>query len=218
MMGYPRVIPFGESAFLVELGAEVDPELNARVHALAELLDGGGAELPGLDRCVPAYASLLVPFTTEAVDTAVLAGRLGELAAGSEATASSGSLVEIPVMYGYDDGPDLDEVARQTGISPDAVIDQHAAAEYRVYMLGFAPGFAYLGPLPEALRVPRRAEPRLRVPAGSVAIAGAQTAVYPQETAGGWHLIGRTEERLWDPTASAPARLHPGDRVRFVPV
>ena len=104
-----------------------------------------------------------------------------------------------------------------TELAPDYVIEQHAAATYHVYLLGFAPGFAYLGPLPEPLRVPRRAEPRVRVPAGSVAIAGAQTAVYPHVTPGGWHIIGRSESVLWDPASSEPARLRPGDRVQFVP-
>jgi KipI family sensor histidine kinase inhibitor len=217
MTAFPRVSPFGEAALLVELGEVVDPELNARVHALADRLDEGAFELEGLGRCVPAYASLLVPFDPLQAEPAALAERLTRLAAATEAPAASGARVEIPVMYGYDDGPDLEAVASSTGLSPDAVIDQHAAAEYRVYMLGFAPGFAYLGPLPAALRLPRRAEPRVRVPAGSVAIAGAQSAVYPQETAGGWHLIGRTEVRLWDPSATRPARLRPGDRVRFVP-
>ena len=217
MTEFPRITPFGESALLVELGATIEPALNARVHVLADRLDQGVDGLPGLGRCVPAYASLLVPFEPGSVDVSDLVERLGELATRAEGEAVSGSLVEIAVMYGYDDGPDLEEVARLTGISADAVIDQHVAAEYRVYKLGFAPGFAYLGPLPETLRVPRRAEPRVRVPAGSVAVAGAQTAVYPQQTAGGWHLIGRTEERLWDPSADEPARLRPGDRVRFVP-
>lgn len=216
---FPRVTDFGESALLVELGATIEPELNARVHALAQRLDSGVDGWSGLGRCVPAYASLLVPFETGRTDTSELTRGLLELANQvEERVADGGSLVEIPVMYGYDDGPDLDDVARLTGISADSVIDQHAATEYRVHMLGFAPGFAYLGPVPEALHVPRRAEPRVRVPAGSVAIAGAQTAVYPQATAGGWHLIGRTEATLWDPTADEPARLRPGDRVRFVPV
>ena len=212
----PRITPFGESAYLIELGTEVDVEVNARVHALARRLDAGVDGL-AVGRTVPAYASLLVPFEVGAA--ADLEARLWTIASEVVATAKQAEAepIEIPVMYGYDDGPDLDAVSAATGISPDAVIDQHAAATYRVYMLGFAPGFAYLGPLPGPLRVPRRAEPRLRVPAGSVAIAGAQTAVYPQQTAGGWHIIGRTDEVLWDPSATSPARLRPGHRVRFVP-
>lgn len=215
----PRIVPFGESAFLVELGSEVDPVLNARVHGLVRRLDGGAHGLEGVGRCVPAYASLLVPFDPAVAEAAQVAGMIAEVAAevGQVGLDEPARAVEIPVCYGYDDGPDLEELAATTGLSRDAIIDQHAAASYRVYMLGFAPGFAYLGPLPEPLRVPRRAEPRVRVPAGSVAIAGAQTAVYPHETAGGWHIIGRTDERLWDPSAAEPARLRPGDLVRFVP-
>ncbi|MFV2065082.1 MAG: allophanate hydrolase subunit 1, partial [Chloroflexota bacterium] len=114
--------------------------------------------------------------------------------------------------------PDLEEVAARTGLSVEAVVDAHSGTTYRVFMLGFAPGFAYLGTLPASLQLPRRAEPRLRVPSGSVAIAAAQTAVYPHSTAGGWHLLGRTDTVLWDRSAEPPARLRPGDRVRFVPV
>lgn len=218
MSEFPRVSPFGESALLVELGDGVDLDVNARVHALAHELDTGAAGLEGLGRTVPAYASLLVPFDAAQVDDEVLTRGLLELAAAARPGPEvAGQLVEIPVRYGYDHGPDLDEVARLTGIAPDYVIEQHAAETYHVYMLGFAPGFAYLGPLPETLRVPRRAEPRLRVPAGSVAIAGAQTAVYPHVTPGGWHIIGWSDALLWDATSPEPARLRPGDRVHFVP-
>jgi len=219
MSEFPRVVPFGESAYLVELGAGVDLDVNARVHALARRLDSGADGLL-IGRTVPAYASLLVPLLGDGpADLADLAERLAVIAGEVPASGSpaEGRLVRIPVMYGYDDGPDLEDVASATGISADSVIDQHAAVTYRVYMLGFSPGFAYLGPLPEALRVPRRAEPRVRVPAGSVAVAGAQTAVYPHVTPGGWHIIGRADVALWDPSAPEPARLRPGDRVRFVP-
>jgi KipI family sensor histidine kinase inhibitor len=123
----------------------------------------------------------------------------------------------IAVRYGGDAGPDLDAVAERTGLTPSAVVELHASVTYLVHMLGFAPGFAYLGTLPAALELPRRAEPRTHVPAGSVAIAGRQTAVYPFATPGGWHLIGRTDEPMWDPGADPPARLRPGMRVRFVP-
>lgn len=215
----PRVVPFGESAFLVELGERVEPDVNARVHALAARLDAGCDGLAGLGRTVPAYASLLVPYEPGAVEVAGLASRLAEIAAlvVAQPAVDPGEAIEIPVCYGYDDGPDLAVVSSLTGLSPDAVIDSHAAGSYRVYMLGFAPGFAYLGPLPPELHVSRRAEPRLRVPAGSVAIAVGQTAIYPHQTAGGWHIIGRTGLTLWDPTAEPPALLRAGDRVRFVP-
>lgn len=127
-----------------------------------------------------------------------------------------GRCIEIPVHYGEDFGPDLDAVATHCGLSPSEVIDRHCQAEYRVYCLGFQPGFAYLAGLDPALHIPRRDTPRLSVPAGSVAIAGAQTAVYPLASPGGWHLIGRTDTPLFKPSALHAALLRPGDRVRFV--
>lgn len=127
-------------------------------------------------------------------------------------------LVEIPTRYGGSDGEDLSLVAELTGMNEAEVVDLYGGTEYEVFMLGFAPGFAYLGLVPEAIALPRRATPRPRVPAGSVAIAGRQTAVYPVETPGGWHLIGRTDLVLWDAARREPALLAPGDRVRFVRV
>ncbi len=214
----PRVVPFGECAFLVELGRDVDEDTNARVQALAARLDAGHLDIAGLARSVPAYASLLVPFDPARTDIGTLPHRLLELARESRAAgvADSGRPIEIPVRYGGDAGPDLADVASRTGLAVDDVVTLHTSLSYRVFMLGFSPGFAYLGPLPEALRLPRRTEPRLRVPAGSVAIAAAQTAVYPHVTAGGWHLLGHTEMRLWDADATEPATLRPGDHVRFV--
>ena len=126
-------------------------------------------------------------------------------------------LHELPVRYGGDDGPDLESVAEEVGHSPADVVELHAATTYEVLFLGFAPGFAYLGELEPPLVVPRLATPRPRVPAGSVAIAGPMTAVYPHASAGGWRLLGRTDALLFDPGATPPARLRPGDRVRFVP-
>jgi 5-oxoprolinase (ATP-hydrolysing) subunit B len=132
-------------------------------------------------------------------------------------TVADGRLIEIPTRYGGDDGEDLELVAATTGLTAAEVIQLHAATEYEVFMLGFAPGFAYLGVVPEALAVARRASPRPRVPAGSVAIAERQAGVYAVETPGGWNLIGRTHLVLWDPSRDPPALLAPGDRVRFVP-
>jgi KipI family sensor histidine kinase inhibitor len=127
-------------------------------------------------------------------------------------------VIEIPTRYGGSDGPDLDDVARRLGRSPGEIVALHAGRVYVVYMLGFSPGFAYLGTLPQALEVPRRDVPRTTVPAGSVAIAGRQTGVYPTASPGGWNLLGRTDEVLWDPRRDPPATLAPGRRVRFVPI
>jgi KipI family sensor histidine kinase inhibitor len=218
----PRIVPFGERAWLLEIGDDVDVALSERVLAIAATIDERRAS-EGLDAiapAVPAYASVLVAFDPRRIGSGTVRALLEAAVAAPSRAASVArppDVVEIPVRYGGADGPDLEEVARRLGLTPAAVVDLHAATTYRVFMLGFAPGFAYLGSLPPELRLPRRATPRTSVPAGSVAIAARQTAVYPVATPGGWHLIGRTAERLWDPTADPPARLAPGDRVRFVP-
>jgi inhibitor of KinA len=215
----PRVVPFGDSAFLVQLGDGVDEALSAAVHACGARI---ARERPG-STPVPGYASLLVTFDPRREDPGRVERILLEAARASLAEmdalvpVATGRLVELAVRYGGDDGPDLEEVAERTGLVPAEVVALHAGVEYRVFFLGFVPGFAYLGTLPDRLELPRRPEPRVRVPRGSVAIAGRQTAVYPVASPGGWHLIGRTERVLWDPHADPRAILRPGDRVRFVP-
>jgi KipI family sensor histidine kinase inhibitor len=149
--------------------------------------------------------------------------QLERLVAQADASPLSDTLddhrppIDLPTRYGGPDGPDLDEVASIHGLRAVDVVELHASVAYRVFFLGFAPGFAYLGPLPGELATPRLATPRPRVPAGSVGIAGTQTAVYPVDSPGGWRLIGRTDARVWDPSADPPAMLLPGRRVRFVP-
>lgn len=190
--------------------------LNARVRALDEALCAEA--VPGIAEVVPAYASLLVtldPGRGKAGDVEAAVRRL--LDAHRDRPAAPGRLHEVPVAYGRGDGPDLEEAAARVGLTADAFVARHALTEYTVYFLGFAPGFAYMGDLPEALAVPRRATPRPRVPAGSVAVAGRQTAIYPHGTAGGWNLIGRTSASLFDPSREPAALFAPGDRVRFVP-
>jgi KipI family sensor histidine kinase inhibitor len=227
----PRIVPFGDESLLVVFGERVDPVLNQRVHALAAAVRADAAQAASPDEPaaaawgipVPGFASLLVPFDPARVTAGAARRRLGALAADHSRVdvteePDSRPPVEIPVRYGADDGPDLAEVAARTGLSAAAVVDLHASLTYRVFILGFAPGFAYLGTLARELALPRRAEPRTRVPAGSVAIAGRQTAVYPSATPGGWHLIGRTDFRPWDPGRNPPALLLPGQRVRFVAV
>jgi len=218
-----RVEPFGDAAVLVTFGETMDTPLNQQVQALARMLDAtpeGERRFPFLPS-VPAYASLLIPFDPWAVSAHDAAQHLqeviGELDLDRSQPTPSHRTVEIPVRYGGDHGPDLLDVAERTGLTPDEVIEAHASIDYTCFFLGFAPGFAYLGVLRPELELPRRGEPRTRVPAGSVAIAGRQTAVYPSATPGGWHLIGRTEAVLWDVQRDPPALLTSGDLVRFVP-
>ena len=206
----------GEAALLVTLGEDIDPRLSARARAIAAANDAD----PRLGRAIPAYASVLARFDPAALSTEDATSIVSSLVAGvpvGDAEAVVGRLVEIPVRYGGADGPDLDDLAALHGLAAADVVELHAGVEYTAFFLGFAPGFAYLGPVPEAIATPRLDVPRPRVPAGSVAIGGAQTAVYPTETPGGWRLIGRTDARLWDVTREEPALIRPGDRVRFVP-
>lgn len=213
--------PVGERMLLLRLGTTIDAATNERVHALAAALRDAG--LDGIVDLVPAYASLAVHYDPRAWNDGDeapwrrLAHTLRALAPVAASTAAP-RRVDIPVRYGGDDGPDLGQVAKCTGFDADEVVRRHAGARYRVAMLGFAPGFPYLLGLDPALQMPRRSEPRLRVPSGSVAIGGAQTGIYPRELPGGWHLVGRTSLSLFDPLSDVPCLLAPGDEVRFRPL
>jgi len=209
-----------DDAWLLRLGDRIDPELNAAVHAMAARLRA--LEPPWLRDVVPAFASLAVFFDADEDPARVHAKLLALLddepgASHAQATAAAGD-VEIPVLYGGEYGPDLESSAAELGLSPQALIERHAAGDYTVAMIGFAPGFPYLSGLDPALALPRLATPRASVAAGSVAIGGAQTGIYPRESPGGWRVIGRTPWMLFDPRREPPARLHPGDRVRFVAI
>jgi KipI family sensor histidine kinase inhibitor len=212
----PRVLPVGDAACTVELGDALDPATNARVRAL----DRDLALLPfdGFREAVPAHRSLLVLFDPAAARPREVAGELAARAARPAAPAPPGRRHRVPVVYGGEDGPDLASLAEERGLDAGELVRRHAAAEYTAWMLGFTPGFAYLGLLPEALECRRRATPRVRVPAGSVALAGRQTGIYPVASPGGWQLVGRTSLRLFDPLRDEPALLAPGDRVLFVAV
>jgi KipI family sensor histidine kinase inhibitor len=205
-----------EDALLLRFGERIDIELNARVQAAVACLR---QRLPQLE-CVPAYASVLLRFDPQHWSDGshphrhVQAAVCAALDAPDTVVTTPRELV-IPVCYGGEHGPDLAEVAAQCRLDADTVIARHTAAGYRVAMLGFAPGFPYLLGLDPQLSVPRRADPRQRVPAGSVAIGGSQTGIYPEVLPGGWQLIGRTPLRLFDIMASAPSLFAPGDRVRF---
>jgi inhibitor of KinA len=215
------IAPLGDGALLVTFGDQIDVTLNSRAHSLAAAVERLRSTDTRFGRAVPAYASVLVPFDPVAVDPdeagRVVARLLTGLAGEQAPAPKAGALVEIPVRYGGDDGPDLADVAALNDLRQSDVIELHAGTEYRVYFLGFAPGFAYLGPVSAQIATPRLAAPRERIPAGSVGIAGQGTAVYPFALPGGWRIIGRTDVAMWDLRRDSPALLRPGDRVRFVP-
>ena len=210
--------PFGEGALLVELGPEPDRETTRRVHGLAAAIEAFSVD--GIRAVTPGFASLLVEFDPlGATRKAVEAGVRAALAAPpGEATWAQARRRRIPVAYGGDHGPDLDEVAVLTGLGAEQVVRRHAAAQLEVRLLGFSPGFPYLGDLPPELDVPRLPTPRTHTPGGSVGITGRFSGIYPVPAPGGWRVIGRTPIRLFDPRRNPPAYLRPGDRVEFHPI
>jgi KipI family sensor histidine kinase inhibitor len=210
----PRYRPFGDAALIVEFGETVDRALAEAVLAL----DRAVAERPppGLIETAPSFRSLLVRFEPLETDAAAVEAALRALAPRPQAAA--GRLWRLPCCYDPELGLDLEETAERAGLSPEAAARRHAEAEHFAFMIGFLPGAPYLGGLPQELDAPRRRDPRTRVPAGSVAIAVGLTTIYPVESPGGWHVLGRTPAPLFDPGRDPPALLAPGDRVRFEPV
>ncbi len=213
----PRFLLAGDAALVVEFGDKISLEINRQVHILAQALERN--PFPGLREAVPCYRSLLVhydPLQLSCEEVKVLVSRVFQKC--EDVSPPEPRLVEIPTVYGGEFGPDIEFVAEQNGLSVEEVIRLHSSVIYTVYMLGFTPGFPYMGTLSEAIVIPRLSTPRTSVPVGSVAIAGSQTGIYPIASPGGWRLIGRTPVVLFDPKRSPPAVLRPGDRVRFVPV
>lgn len=216
----PEYLPLGDSAITIVVGTGISRELSTDVTRLARAVTN--AKMKGVVDVVPSYASFAVYYDHrlagyERIVSAVqqIISAAGEGAPSLSAQGQNKRTIRIPVRY---DGEDLPEVANQTGLARDRVVELHSSREYLVYVIGFVPGFAYLGELDNALVLPRRAVPRKRVPAGSVAIAEAQTAVYPFSTPGGWHLIGTTSLPMFDTSADEPAVLRAGDTVIFEPV
>ena len=213
--------PAGEGAAWVRFGDPtstlVDAALNRRVHALARALAADlGADL---GEAVPGYAALVVYYDPLALTFAQVEARIqAALAQAVEQEERALRVVEIPVVYGGEAGPDLEFVARHNGLSEAEVAHIHSARDYPVFMMGFMPGFPYLGGMDARIAAPRLETPRSRVPGGSVGIAGEQTGIYPLESPGGWRIIGRTAARLFDPSREPPFLFAPGDVVRFRPV
>lgn len=207
----------GDRSLLVEVGDEISPDVNRRVRKLFIILTENPTE--GILETVPAYRSLLIIYDPLELDVAALQRRIEDLQKKIQRIQiPEPKIMEIPVMYGSDYGPDLEWVAQYHKMSIEEVIQLHTGTVYQVYMLGFTPGFPYMGELPERLSTPRRETPRTVIPEGSVAIAQRQTGIYPVVSPGGWHILGRTPLRLFSPTQSPPTLLEMGDTVRFFSV
>lgn len=212
--GHIDIIPAGENALMVYFADHFSPEVADRVQRAVTVLEPAlGEELLDL---VPSFASLMVVYDLYRVDFATLAERIDSLLKTDGETVSTASkLVELPVYYSTEIGPDLEALARRARLTTNEVVALHQAREYRVYAIGFAPGFAYLGEVDERIAAPRLATPRARVRRGSVGIAGRQTAVYPADSPGGWNLIGLSPLRMFSLHAEPPMPVQVGDRVRF---
>jgi KipI family sensor histidine kinase inhibitor len=211
-----RVLQAGDQALVVEFGDAIDARLNRLVQALDRRVAAAGIE--GVIEAVPTYRSLMIVYDPLRIGAAALRKRIEKLVPRSAETDAPTRRWSIPVAYGGAHGLDLEDVARAHGLSSGEVIALHSGAEYRVYMIGFSPGLAYLGGLPERLHTPRRTSPRLKVPPSSVALGGIQAAVFSVEIPSGWHLLGRTPERLFDLRRAQPFLLSAGDRVQFRPI
>lgn len=221
-MSNPFLRPAGDCALLVtfDTSGRIDLEVNRRAQGLAAALEiaNQADPLPGMGEAVPGYATLLVHYDSLVLDYTEVEARVRACLVDDAVTFREPRRVDIPVVYGGEEGPDLDFVAQHSGLSAEEVVRIHADREYPVFLMGFTPGFPYLGGMDPAIAAPRLETPRSRVPAGSVGIAGEQTGVYPLDSPGGWRIIGRTLLRLFDPQRAEPFLLAPGDLVRFVPV
>lgn len=209
----PTMLPCGDRAFIVQLGDRISASVNKRIIRLAEVLEH--AALPGLEELVPTYRSLLLRYDPERVRGTQLAQQVLTLCAELQDGTTSDRLVVVPVVYGGQVGQDLAELAKAKNLSEAEVVALHTQAEYRVYMIGFAPGFAYLGGLPEALHMPRLLQPRQLVREGGIGIGGQQASVNSVTGPSGWRFIGWTPLRAFDPGRAEPFLLRAGDRVRF---
>ena len=212
-----RFLPAGDKALVVELGDSITPEINRKVRDLLAAIENQG--IPGLVDLVPSYRSLLVYYDPLCLSLPELEELLSALEQNlDQADLKAPRVVEIPTLYGGEYGPDIGQVAKHNGLALEEVIRIHSGAEYLVYMMGFTPGFPYMGGMSERIATPRLQTPRTAIPAGSVGIAEQQTGVYPIESPGGWQLIGRTPVQLFVPQREPPVVVTVGDYIRFAPI
>ena len=222
MSEYPRILPVNDSSILIEFGDSIDYLINAQVYALQAEIERSDL-FDAVIETIPSYRSLLVEYDIATLDYAYMRDKVSALvertvAMETKTSDQESELHQIPVAYGGEFGPDLETVAEHAKLDVDEVIAIHSGTDYHIFMLGFAPGFPYLGGMDERIACPRLSTPRTRVPAGSVGIAESQTGVYPNESPGGWQLIGRTPIALFDVDADPPATMLPGTQVNLVPI
>lgn len=211
----PKIVPLGDSALLIQLGDEIDIRINQRVHALATLADD--SPLDGIIETVPAYGTLLIHYDPLVLTLSKINQWVrSKLEQVQDTNSGKPRRIEVPMKYGREHGPDLESVAAYHKLQIEDVIRIHSERIYTVYMMGFTPGFPYMGKLDDAIVTPRLEVPRTNVPRGSVAIAGFQTGIYPLTSPGGWRLIGHTSLQLFDPQSEHPFLFSPGDEVKFI--
>ena len=211
----PGIVPLGDSSLLVQLGDEIDLTVNRRVHALASLIEA--SSIKGIIETVPGYVTLLVHYDPSVFSFTEIKNHLrAEILQMEEIASRKPRRVEVPVRYGGEYGPDLEFVALHCDLQVEDVIRIHTERTYTIFMMGFTPGFPYMGKLDDAIITPRLEAPRTRVPAGTVAIAGSQTGIYSIDSPGGWQLIGWTPLKLFEPESDIPFLFSPGDEVKFI--
>lgn len=212
-----RFLTAGDSSLLIEFGEEISPEINKKITATVQLMKA--QQIEGVVDLIPAFCSLLINYDPRIITYENLQKRMEHLVKlDVTAEQASKKVIEIPVCYGGEYGPDIENIAEHAGLTVEEVIKIHSSRDYLIYMLGFLPGFAYLGGLEECLHTPRLANPRIKINAGSVGIGGSQTGIYPLDSPGGWQLLGMTPVTVYDPLREVPILYEAGEYIRFVPV
>ena len=212
-----RILTAGDSSLLVEFGKEISPDINRKIAATVQLMKEQHIE--GVVDIIPAFCSLLINYDPRVISYEEMKQRMQDLIkVDAKAEAGRKRVFEIPVCYGGEYGPDIANIAKNAGLSEKKVIEIHSSRDYLIYMLGFLPGFTYLGGLDERIHTPRLATPRIKINAGSVGIGGSQTGIYPLDSPGGWQLMGMTPVKTYDPEREIPILVEAGDYIRFVPI